>query len=105
VLPRDFRGCTGLSLENGLTPGGIAHVAIATSVTTRKVGKSGGMLYTVSAPLRPTKQCQSVRAHESHLSGAISAGIDVVTETDGRREYTGTMRLPATHLPNFNRVK
>lgn len=29
-------------------------------------------------------------------------GLQVITEVDGRREYTGTMRLPATHLPNLS---
>lgn len=29
-------------------------------------------------------------------------GLHVVTEVDGQREYTGTMRLPATNLPNIS---
>lgn len=29
-------------------------------------------------------------------------GLHVVTEVDGQRQYTGTMRLPATHLPNIS---
>ena len=29
-------------------------------------------------------------------------GLHVITEIDGQQEYTGTMRLPATHLPNIS---